>query len=229
MTLQAALAQLKLAGTAQNRKIYARHGVSDDMYGVSYAKLEKLRKLISIDHELALALWRTGNHDARVLATKIADPNQATIKLLDSWKNDLANCVITDAFSAYVGTTRLAQKRMELWTRSRREWIGRAGWLLLAGLAIGEADWPDHFFEDFLENIEDRIATGPNRTRDAMNAALIAIGMRNSRLEQKAIAAARRIGKIEVDHGQTSCKTPDAEGYILKARRHKVRRRASAC
>jgi len=61
-------------GTAQNRKVYARHGVGEDMYGVSYSNLGKLRKSIKRHHALAEQLWATGNHDARVLATMIADP-----------------------------------------------------------------------------------------------------------------------------------------------------------
>ena len=56
---------------------------------------------------------------------------------------------------------------------------------------------------------------------DAMNNALIAIGIRNARLEKLAIAAARRIGKVEVDHGETSCKTNDAEAYIKKTKEHR--------
>jgi len=53
--------------------------------------------------------------------------------------------------------------------------------------------------------------------RNAMNNALIAIGIRNPHLEKKAIAAAQKIGKVEVDHGETGCKTPDAIPYIQKS------------
>jgi len=63
-----ALRALKALGTAQNRKVYARHGVQPPLFGVSYAALGKLRKQIGVDHKLALALWKSGNHDARVLA-----------------------------------------------------------------------------------------------------------------------------------------------------------------
>ena len=73
MTLAQALKKLKAAGTAQNRKVYARHGVRPEMYGVSYANLGKLRKEIRTDHELARGLWESGNHDAAVLATMVAD------------------------------------------------------------------------------------------------------------------------------------------------------------
>src|SRR3990172_1099061 len=92
------LAELNKMGTEQNRKVYARHGVGPNMYGVSYANLGALKKKIKVDHGLALDLWASGNHDARVLATMIADPKQADDELLDGWVRDLDNYVLTDAF-----------------------------------------------------------------------------------------------------------------------------------
>ena len=71
MTLTQTLQQLKAAGTAQTRKTYARHGVGPNMFGVSYATLGKLTRAIQRDHALALGLWASGNHDARVLATMV--------------------------------------------------------------------------------------------------------------------------------------------------------------
>ena len=76
MNVKQALAKLKALGTAQNRKVYARHGVTREAFGVSYANLGKLVREIKVDHELALGLWKSGNHDARVLATMVADPEE---------------------------------------------------------------------------------------------------------------------------------------------------------
>jgi hypothetical protein len=73
---------------------------------------------------------------------------------------------------------------------------------------------PDSYFEDRLKEIEEGIHTGKNQTRHAMNGTLIAIGIRNPKLEKKAMAVAKRIGVVEVDHGPTSCKTPEAISYI---------------
>jgi len=210
------LAELESLGTEQNRKVYRRHGVTDSLYGVSSANIEKLRKRIKLDHALALGLWASGNHDARVLSTMIADPRQATDSLLESWSKELGNYVLTDAFVKYAGRTALARKKMEKWSKSNKEWIGSAGWQLLGFLAMEDKQLADDFFEGYLEIIERDIHTGKNRVRHAMNSALIAIGVRNSRLEKKATAAARRIGKVEVDHGETGCKTPDAVEYIYK-------------
>lgn len=215
------LKELKAMGTAQNRKVYARHGFGPDMYGVSYANLTKLKKKIKRDHELALSLWASGSFDARVLTTMIADPSQLKSTELDAWSKDLTNHGIMDAFAALVKQTPHVQKKMEKWTKSKKELIGACGWQLLSHLAQQDENLSDAFFENYLEIIERDIHSSKNRTRYSMNSALIGIGIRNSRLEKKATAAAKRIGKVAVDHGETGCKTPDAVPYIKKAVEYK--------
>lgn len=209
-----ALEQLEELGTAQNRKIYGRHGVREQMFGVSFANLNKLAKSIKRDHSLALELWDSGNHDARVLATMVADPGQADDALLEAWAAELDSYVITDAFSGFVGKTSYAKAKAEQWTGAEGEWPGRAGWHLVAHLAMKDQNLPDAYFGTLLETIEAEVHTRKNRVRDAMNNALIAIGIRNADLKEQALAAAARIGKVEVDHGETGCKTPDATQYI---------------
>jgi 3-methyladenine DNA glycosylase AlkD len=225
MTLQEVLRELKTLGTVQNRKVYARHGVTNGMFGVSYANIEKLKKKIKRDHALAAALWATGNHDAQVLALKIADPAQVTPRQLESWAKGLSNYCVADIFSRFVSQTSQAREKMEQWMGSSREFIGQAGWNLLAHLAMGSEELPDNFLENYLKVIETQIHSRPNRVRHAMNNALIAIGMRNPRLQEKATRAARKIGKVTVDHGETGCETPNAEAYILKAAQRKKRPR----
>jgi 3-methyladenine DNA glycosylase AlkD len=217
------MGELKSAGTAQNRKVYGRHGVAGKMYGVSYADLGKLKKKIKVDQELAEKLWASGNHDARVLASMVADPATVKSSTLDAWSRDLVDYPLTDAFSSLVARSPFAQTKMKRWTKSSQEFVGQAGWNILCGLAMKGEELPDSFFEPYLEAIESRIGKAKNRTRYAMNNALIAIGIRSSKLEKKALAAAKRIGKVEVDHGETSCKTPDAADYIrrVKARKRK--------
>jgi 3-methyladenine DNA glycosylase AlkD len=216
MTFEETMSALEAAGTEQNRKVYARHGVREPMFGVSYAALGKLHKRIKTDQALAEQLWATGNHDARILATRIASPKTIQASTLEAWARDLDNYVITDAFANLVAATPHANEKVEAWRASKGEWIGRAGWLALAIASRSDRTTPPEAYEARVAEIEARIHQAPNRTRDAMNAALIAIGARGEPLTAKAIAAARRIGKVEVDHGETGCKTPDAEAYIIK-------------
>ncbi len=216
MTRQEVIAALEAVGTAQNRKVYARHGVGKNMYGVSYANLNKFKRRIKKDHTLAVELWATGNHDARILATMIDDPVAVTDEQIEGWLKDLDNYVITDAFSKLVSQTALARQKSEQWQASPDEWIGRAAWNLVAQLAMKEDRLQDAYFEKCLATIKDEIHERKNRVRDAMNSALIAIGIRNSELQDRALSVAAAIGKVEVDHGKTSCKTPDAAEYIRK-------------
>ena len=216
MNVREAMRQLEAAGSAQTRKIYRNHGVTGDMFGVSYANLGKLHKKIKIDHELAEQLWATGNHDARVLALKVADPLRMSAKDIDAWVKQLDNRVLVGEFAGLVRRTRFAKKRMEKWTKSKSEWVGSVGWCLLAGLALKDDSVSDDELTAFLERIEEHIHSSKNRVRHNMNQALIAIGVRNATLNKRALAVAKRIGKVEVDHGQHQLQDPRRGGVHRK-------------
>jgi 3-methyladenine DNA glycosylase AlkD len=205
---------LEEMGTAQNRKIYGRHGVGENMFGVSFGNLKELKKKVKKDHELAIQLWNSGNHDARNFATMIADPKQVDEALLDSWVQDLDNYVITDSFVGLTFRTKFAQEKAMEWISTNEEYVARAGWHLLSHISQNDEDLPVDFFETYLEIIENDIQQQQNRTREGMNNALIAIGIRNPALMLKALSVAENIGEVEVDHGDTSCKTPFAPDYI---------------
>lgn len=222
------LEELKSLGTAQNRKVYARHGVKGDAFGVSYANLEKVRRSIGVDHRLAQALWKSGNHDARVLATKVADPEQASAELLDAWVKDLDSYVLADAFSMLAAASPTAAARSRKWRKSKQEYVSTAGWNVV-GVLAPKAAMDVAELAGCLAAIERGIHSAPNRARHAMNQALIGIGLHGPELREAALAAAERIGTVEVDHGETGCKTPDAASYIRKTAEHRqalARRRA---
>lgn len=215
------LSELESLGSEQARKTYKRHGVGDKQFGVSYADLGKLQKKLKTDHDLARKLWSSGIHDAQILATMIADPSLVTSKEIDAWAKALSNYVLTDALAGLVSKTRFAEEKAERWTKAKDEWIGAAGWQVIGGLALRNPSLADGFFLPYLETIESKIHTSKNRVRHAMNGALIGIGSRNSKLEKKAMAVAAKIGKVDVDHGDTGCKTPDAASYIRKTVAHR--------
>jgi 3-methyladenine DNA glycosylase AlkD len=223
MTLKETVAALDAAGTEQTRKTLGRHGVGPDMFGVSYAVLGKLVKKIKQDHTLAVELWATGNHDCRILATMIADPAALTVREMDAWAKDLDNYVITEAFARLVARSPHARERAEKWMAANGERIECAGWVILGCLAGADGDLPDTYFGKYLDKVEKGIHSAKNRVRHSMNMALISIGGYRDKLTAKAIAASGRIGKVEVDHGDTDCKTPVAADYIRKmvARRKK--------
>lgn len=220
MSLEETMKMLEGAGSEQTRKTYARHGAKEPMFGVSFAFMKTLVKKIGVDHELAVGLWGTGNHDARTLAMKIADPEKMSPADLDRWakENMPRMCGGYVAMIAAEGPHGAAVA--ERWAKSDDPRLRAMSWPLLGQLSMLDETIPDDVFIERLELIAKTIHTASNAEREAMNMAVITIGGRNSALKKAAIAAAKRIGKVEVDHGDTDCKTPDAIPYIEKMWAH---------
>lgn len=221
MSVKEVLEELKSYGTLQNLKLYQKHGVKSTLIGVSFFNLKIIAKKFKDDSSLAKDLWASNNHDARMLAIRIIKLDDVNISLLNEWAADLDNYILTDALSALAAKSTYAKEILEQWTASKSEWICSAGWNILASLAMKVKELPESFFEKQLSIIEANIHQSPNRVRHCMNMALIAMGVRTAALTQKALKAAKAIGKVEVDHGSTDCKTPDAAEYIhhtLKSR-----------
>lgn len=223
MTLDDVMMTLLSAGSEQTRKTYARHGVKGAMFGVSYAVLEKLRKKIKQNQALALELWATDNHDARIFATMIADPAACSAAVIEAWAGALDNYGLTDALGKLAAQTPEAHKIMTRCMQSDEEWLGQMGWTILSAEASSNT-LPDSFFAPYLTIIEQDIHTRKNRVRYSMNNALVSIGGHRAALREKALETATRIGKVKIDHGDTNCKTPDAAAYIKKmaARREEI-------
>lgn len=220
LTLKDAMATLERAGTAQARKTYARHGASEPMFGVSFATLAGMVKKIGVDHDLALQLWDTNNFDARNLALKVVDPAQMKPAQLDQWARDMTVRMCAGYVSMVACEGPHGQSTVRRWLGSKDERLREAGWGLVAQLAMRDAHTDETWFAEQLARIEGGIHGAPNAERYAMNGAAIAIGCRSPALKKAALAVAKRVGKVEVDHGDTSCKTPDAITAIEKAWAH---------
>lgn len=218
MNAKETMATLKKMGTAQNVKVYRRHGAGNKLYGVSFADLNKLKKQIKTDHQLARQLWASGNTDARTLAIMVADPGQMTASEMDDWLSDISYYLLADLLGGLVAQSDLANRKLNKWAASKKEYVRQCGYVVLCSMLKDRAETvDDELCAEFLDKIERQIHRSPNRARHSMNMALTAIGIYKPRFRKKTISAARRIGKVEVDHGETSCKTPDAESYILKS------------
>ena len=183
---------------------------------MKYGDLHKLRKRIQVDHGLAFELWNTGNFDARILATMVFDPHRIRVKDLASLLGDVDCHALSTALSNVAQKSPVAKRVIWKWMSSKADLRSNAGWMMLAGIT---REHPDLFtkteYGDFLNTIELNIHKAPNRTRHAMNSALIGIGTYID--EEGAIDCANRIGPVEIDHGDTSCKTKLAAPSILKA------------
>lgn len=211
------MAELESLGTEQNRKVYPRHGIPLPMFGVSFAHIKKLAKRLRPNNALAAELWKTGNLDARILATFVANPLTLSARVLDSWARGCDNYVAADLLSRVVADAPTLRVRAEAWIESDQEFIGQIGWNAISALAMTANGTPDEYFLKTLRRIEGNIHSAKNRVRHAMNTCVIAVGLRNPVLRKAALETAKRIGKVEVDHGETGCKTPDAVQYIQRA------------
>ena len=216
MSLDEVMRALEKAGSAQTKKTYARHGAKEPLFGVLFGSLKVLVDRIGVDQELALELWSTKNQDARNLAMKIADPARIRSADLDRWakENSMRICGTYIASLAAEGPHAAAKVRD--WLASSDEGLRATGWTLIAQLANLDEKTPDDWFAKRLAQIEKTIHSSSSVERGAMNGAVIAIGGRSAGLRALATAAAKRIGPVEVDHGDTACTTPDAVSYIGK-------------
>ena len=216
MSLADVMRALEKAGSEQTRKTYRRHGAEEPMFGVSFGFLKTLVNKIKVDHELALELWKTGNHDARILAMKIADPAKISPADLDRWASGNRMRMCGSYITALAAESPHGAMKAKEWLASKEESIRAMGWSLAGHLANLDEKTPDDWYLKRLAFIEKSIHSAPNYEREAMNMAVITIGGRNEALRKAAVAAAKRIGKVEVDHGDTACKTPEAVAYIAK-------------
>ena len=210
------LEQLREMGTEQNRKVYPRHGLGDNVIGVSFANIGKLRKAIKKDQAIADGLWDTGIFEPQTLACMVADVATFDEAKVERWAREASSHGVADEVAKQIAVkTPWAPALARNWIASDNPNLQRAGWTAYALLAMSD-DVPDEEFVAAMDVIERDIHGSANRTKEGMNNALIAIGGSRGALRGAAVAAAERIGKVNVDHGQTNCKTPYAVPYIEK-------------
>ena len=219
------LAGLEGNGSARTRKTQRNAGARGELFGVSFAFLKKLHKRVKVDHELALALWETGILDARIFACWVADAEKTTIKLLETWARDESDPLLAGELAAFAQDTDLAAGRMRKWIGMTSTYRTTLGWSIAGRLAMQPKRGPDEGgldeddVADLLERIEHGLQAAPNSTRYVMNATLISIGCRPGWMK-KAIAVARKIGKVDVDFGSRSCQVKDAAATIRQTVEH---------
>lgn len=193
--LQDVLSKLRSLGDPKAVEGAARFGINVlDILGVSAPALRRLAKEIGTDHRLAGQLWRTGIHDARVLAALIDDPAKVTSSQMDRWAKDFNSWAVCDAACCYLfdRTPHAWDKALE-WTRREQEYVKRAGFVLMAALAVHDKKAADGCFEAFLPYIAQHADDERNFVRKAVNWALRQIGKRNLRLNKLAVETAKEI------------------------------------
>ncbi len=162
--------------------------------GIPLPELRKLAKIIKKDHALALELWETGLHEARILASLIDDATQVTEQQIDAWVSDFYSWDLCDQVCGNLfDRTPFAVKKAKAYSADSREFVKRAGFVLMAEFAIHNKAAKDDVFIDFLPVIAREACDDRNFVKKAVNWALRQIGKRNEFLRQKAIETAEGI------------------------------------
>lgn len=199
MTVTKVVAELRAHANPANVAGMARYGINpENTLGVSIPSLRAMAKRIGTDHALALDLWASGIHEARVLAGLVDDPALVTAAQLERWAKDFDSWDVCDGVcSNLFDRTPFAWDKAVAWSARSREFVKRAGFVLMAALAVHDKTAPDERFKNFLPLIEREAVDERNFVKKAVNWALRQIGKRNRALNRDAIAAAKRIRKVD--------------------------------
>jgi 3-methyladenine DNA glycosylase AlkD len=189
------LAELRALGSEENRAGMARYGIKVvNAFGVSVYQLRKVAKRLGTNHPLALTLWATGNHEARLLACFVDDPALVGDQQLEAWARNFDSWDICDqATTSLFDLTKHAWGKARKWSGRDQEWVKRAGFALMAGLAVHDKSAGNRAFAKLLPLIQRGAFDERNFVKKAVNWALRNIGKRNRALNAAAIACAERI------------------------------------
>jgi len=199
MNYQEVIRNIKSQANAKNVAGMARFGInSTNTLGVSMPYLRKIGKQIGRDHILALKLWQSKINEARILASLIDDPSLVSAKQMEDWVKDFDSWDVCDQVCLNLfSKTKFTWSKAVAWTKSDKEFVKRAGFALMAVLAVHDKEVEDKEFMKLLPIIKREAKDERNFVKKAVNWALRQIGKRNSNLRKQTIKTAEEIHKIE--------------------------------
>jgi 3-methyladenine DNA glycosylase AlkD len=199
MQFKELIKRLKSLANPRNVKGMARFGINPkNTLGVSIYVLRDMAKEIAKDHALALNLWESGIHEARILACYVDDPKKVTRKQMEKWAKEFDSWDVCDQVcSSLFDQTKFAYEKAVEWSRRKEEFVKRAGFTLMAALSVHDKEAKDKVFNNFFPIIKREATDGRNYVKKAVNWALRNIGKRNVALNKAAIKTAKEIKKID--------------------------------
>lgn len=199
MTSEQIIARLRSMANPSNVEGMARYGINPhNTLGVSIPELRKIARETGKDHQLAQSLWKSGIHEARILACFVDDPEKVTPAQMDRWAKAFDSWDVCDqCCSNLFDRTPDASEKAAQWSAHPEEFVKRAGFTLMAALAVHDKQATDAVFEQFLPLIVKEATDERNYVRKAVNWALRQIGKRNKKLNRQAINTARQIQKLD--------------------------------
>lgn len=214
------LEELQALGDEKTKAMLMRnHGVREPCFGVKIGDMKPIVKRIKKDHQLALALYDTGNYDAQYFAGLIADDAAMSKTDLNRWMKNAIGGSLSGFTVPWV--TAGNPKGWEIaseWIDSDSEQAAECGWGALGSIVAlrQDEDLDLQGLERLLKRVEDEIPTAPDLVRYAMNGFLISVGCYVASLSPLALEIGERLGKITANLGPNACKIPYAPDYIRK-------------
>jgi len=195
MTTEEVLGKLESLGRTDVREGRARYGIrAVTSYGVPLPGIKSIAKMIKKDHQLALSLWKSGNHDARILSFMIADPKEFTMEDAEEWMPDMKSWDLTDGAAIYLfRRCDWVIEKVNQWINSEEEFIRRQGFVLMAVLAVHGKKLPNSLFIDWLDDLFEGASDKRNFVKKAVNWGIRQIGKKNKTLRQHALKTCERI------------------------------------
>jgi 3-methyladenine DNA glycosylase AlkD len=193
------IARLKAMENPTNVAGMARFGInSKNTLGISVVALRKIAREVGKDHALALKLWSSGIHEARILACFIADPKKVTPALMNRWVKDFDSWDVCDQCCMNLfDKTPYAYEKVKEWSIRKEEFVRRAAFALMACLAVHDKAASNRNFQRFFPLIKFSATDSRNYVKKAVNWALRQIGKRNSFLHREALRTAAEIAKMD--------------------------------
>ena len=193
------IADLKRQANARNVEGMARFGIRPaNVLGISMPALRKMAKEIGRDHAAALALWDSGIHEARILASMIDEARLVSPEQMDAWVNDFDAWDVCDQVCGNLfDKTPFAYQKAVEWCHEEKEFVRRAGFVMTAELAVHDKKAQDEAFLQFFPLIKQYAGDERNFVKKAVNWALRQIGKRNGRLRTLALECAYDVQKMD--------------------------------
>ena len=198
-TAEAVLEQLKAKGSATNIEGMGKFGMATDQrLGVPVPEMRKIAKSLGKDHELALELWKTGVQEARIVASMIDLPEKVTEAQMETWVVDFNSWDVCDQVCLNLfDKSNFTDTKIREWSTREEEFVKRAAYALIAGVAWHDKRAPDTRFIGYLPVIKSGATDNRNFVKKAVSWALRHIGKRSSELNKVAIQTAKEIRKID--------------------------------
>lgn len=221
MTAKEILDELRPLGSESYKRVMMKnHGVREPFFGVKISEIQKIRKRIKRDYQLALDLYATGNYDAMYLAGLIADDARMTPDNLQRWVDGAYGGALPGStVPAVAAGSPYGWDMGRQWIDSNDPRIAMAGWSTLAGLAVTkpDADLDLAAWEALLDRVAATIHHSADLTRYGMNGFVIAVGCGIAALTGEALRTGDAIGPVTADLGNNRCEVPFAPDSIRKA------------